>query len=516
MVTISGFVNDILRREYGVRGFVIPCPVDTSKFSPAENKKINPPRILCTAALTQERKRIPLLVKAFERLTESCPDAILQLAGETNPEITKRLLSSVNSKARRAIETLDITSDEALASVYRNATISVIPSLMEPFGMVTTESLASGTPVVGTRSGGIPEILDDPRVGVLFEPSDGPDELSEALRKGLELAQDPQTSERCRQHAERYAWDRLGPQYEGLYPEILNGSSGRLRQPWKEARNKGGLSSWMSGLSRVSGSRPSRRSFNRIFDDTLDDLEIPYHVYYQIDSDRPRCLSILTWLWAKGFRKGSVLVLSPSPHFLSTLLSKLGFSSKGIMVTQSVRIREDLGGFQVLSDLQELDGIEGNCDVIICDDLLQHLQAPGKTFQILQGHLRTGGLLILTGPHFTRGEFPVRKLCLGSFHLPLEEEAERSVLPDARNAHSESLPGYTLGEVADLLSKAAFELIEKRYIVGKKSIHNRITAEPVPVWVYLRRKTYDVIQKVRAPLRSHIFVVARRPQGDPG
>jgi glycosyltransferase involved in cell wall biosynthesis len=169
-----------------------------------------------------ERKRIPLLVKAFEILIDHFPNAILQLAGETTPEVTRNLLMSVHSKVRNSIEFLDIATDEALSSCYRQATISVHPSLGEPFGMVTTESLASGTPVVGTRSGGTPEILDDPQVGVLFEPTDGPNELCKALIKGIKLAHDPETSKRCSQHAERYSWNNLGPKYEELQLDLLN------------------------------------------------------------------------------------------------------------------------------------------------------------------------------------------------------------------------------------------------------------------------------------------------------
>lgn len=89
--------------------------------------------------------------------------------------------------------------------------------------MVIIESLSSGTPVVGTKSGAIPEVINDPEVGILFEETGGPKELCKALIKGLELARDPQTTLRCRKYAERYSWHVLGPRYEALYLEVLNG-----------------------------------------------------------------------------------------------------------------------------------------------------------------------------------------------------------------------------------------------------------------------------------------------------
>jgi phosphatidylinositol alpha-mannosyltransferase len=232
IASISSYVADDLERVYGVRSVVIPLAVDLVKFRPPQNKTLDPPRILCAATSITPRKRIPLLVKAFEKLIERVDNAVLQLAGKTKPEINRDLLNSVNAKTRRAIQILNVASDDALADVYRNATVSVLPSVREPFGMVITESLASGTPVVGTRSGGIPEIIDDPEVGVLFEPSDNLDELCEALLRGLDLARDPRTSKRCRQHvAERYSWKLLGPQYERLYHDALNQHGRETKRP---------------------------------------------------------------------------------------------------------------------------------------------------------------------------------------------------------------------------------------------------------------------------------------------
>ncbi len=104
LVTISHFVNEILKRDFGLEGVMIPCPVDTSKFYYTGKKETDFPRVLCTATLLMERKRVPLLVKAFEILIEKIPDAVLQLAGETTPQVTQNLLRSINSKARKSIE----------------------------------------------------------------------------------------------------------------------------------------------------------------------------------------------------------------------------------------------------------------------------------------------------------------------------------------------------------------------------------------------------------------------------
>ena len=108
----------------------------------------------------------------------------------------------------------------ALAAAYRSASATVLPSDDEAFGLVLIESLAAGTPVVAARSGACPEIVDDVRVGRLFEPGD-PADLARALAEAIELASDPATAETCREHARRWDWARVVERYEAFYAAAL-------------------------------------------------------------------------------------------------------------------------------------------------------------------------------------------------------------------------------------------------------------------------------------------------------
>jgi phosphatidylinositol alpha-mannosyltransferase len=229
LIAISDFVNEDLKKHFHVDGQVMPLPVDTSRFRPLDEGLINDPVILCTASLTVSRKRVNLLVKAFEFLIDQRHELTLMLSGHTDATTKRVLLQSVHAKARKSIRIIGVGQEVALPELYRKATLTVLPSVDEAFGLVVIESLASGTPVVGTRSGGIPDILDDPCVGVLFEPTDGPEELCNALIKGLELSENPQIRSRCRQHAERYSWDILGPQYEKCFQEVLEKDGPKIR-----------------------------------------------------------------------------------------------------------------------------------------------------------------------------------------------------------------------------------------------------------------------------------------------
>jgi phosphatidylinositol alpha-mannosyltransferase len=221
----SKYVYEELKRQHGLKGEMIPMPVNMDQFSPLNNNKFHQPRILCTSSFLDARKRVYLLVQAFELLLKEVPNAILQLSGHgaMNQEAASRLLNLVKPSTRRSIAILDVGKLEDLPELYSQAAVTVLPSLREAFGMVIMESLASGTPVVGTNSGAIPEVLNSQGVGVLFEPKGNHQDLCIALSEALELAQDPQTSLRCRQHAAPYSWEKLGPLYEALYLKVLNG-----------------------------------------------------------------------------------------------------------------------------------------------------------------------------------------------------------------------------------------------------------------------------------------------------
>ncbi len=106
-------------------------------------------------------------------------------------------------------------SPSKLAPIYAAAWASVLPSVEEAFGVVLTESLAAGTPVVADRSGAGPEVVTGDEVGRLFDRDDESD-LARAMGEALELGSRPETAERCRARAADYDWKRGRPEYEAV------------------------------------------------------------------------------------------------------------------------------------------------------------------------------------------------------------------------------------------------------------------------------------------------------------
>ncbi|HEX6388620.1 MAG TPA: glycosyltransferase, partial [Solirubrobacteraceae bacterium] len=109
---------------------------------------------------------------------------------------------------------VDLDDRDALAAANRRAHVHALPSVGEAFGLVLAEALACGTPVVG----GQPEVVGDHATGRLFD-GDDPEQLAQALREALALAQRPETVVACRVRAERWSVPACAEAYEELYRE---------------------------------------------------------------------------------------------------------------------------------------------------------------------------------------------------------------------------------------------------------------------------------------------------------
>jgi starch synthase len=119
----------------------------------------------------------------------------------------------------------DCSHADTLATIAA-AELFVLPSRQEPFGIVLLEAASLGTPVVASRVGGIPEIVEDGRTGVLVPPED-PGVLAAAIHA---LLRDP---DRARRHAaalrdvaeSRFTWHQAAESYVALFRPVRRGRS---------------------------------------------------------------------------------------------------------------------------------------------------------------------------------------------------------------------------------------------------------------------------------------------------
>jgi len=124
--------------------------------------------IICAGRIVIQ-KGIQYLIRAMPQILENHPSTKLLIVGTGSFEPYLKLL--VNTmKLEKNIEFTGFIPDQDLPNMYSSADVFIAPSLVEPFGLVVLEAMSCGVPVVASKIGGIPEVLDD--CGLLVKPKD--------------------------------------------------------------------------------------------------------------------------------------------------------------------------------------------------------------------------------------------------------------------------------------------------------------------------------------------------------
>jgi len=204
ILTASQSSRDDICRDFRVPPAnvrVIPLGVDTRLFHPRSAR--SPGRVVAVASADSPVKGVGTLLRAFSKVVAE-REAQLIVVGKPAPGgPTERLAAELALGER--VRFVHGISDTELAELVASAEIAVVPSLYEGFSLPAVEHMASGTPLVASRTGALPEVTGD--AARLVAPGD-PEELATALR---DLLDSP--PERARLSAaawqrvqERFAW----------------------------------------------------------------------------------------------------------------------------------------------------------------------------------------------------------------------------------------------------------------------------------------------------------------------
>ena len=223
LLTVSESARRDICRDFGVRPEhvrIIPLGVDTRVFHPREAPRV-PGRIVAVASSDSPLKGVATLLRATGKLVTDT-DAHLIVVGKPGPA-NERLAAQL-SLGDRARFTHGL-SDEALAELLASAEIAVVASLYEGFSLPAVEHMGSGTPLVASDSGSLPEVAGD--AAVLFDPGDD-EHLAAVLRRLLgSPAERAVLSERAlRRVGERFAWPAVARATAGQYAEAIEGLPG--------------------------------------------------------------------------------------------------------------------------------------------------------------------------------------------------------------------------------------------------------------------------------------------------
>jgi glycosyltransferase involved in cell wall biosynthesis len=237
VIVLSDFSRGLLSESApGIarQAALVSGAVDTQKFTPADRDEARErlgvsaaTRLVLTVRRLAPRMGLENLIAAA-RLLDDVPGLRVAVAGGGQGVELSALRDRLGLEGR--VDLIGWVSDDDLALWHRAADLFVLPTVAyEGFGLATAEALASGTPVVGTRVGATPELLEplDPR---LLARGTDPEDLAGAIRTGLRLAT-PELRARCRDYAlARLSWETVLPEWERVLEEAVQPSL-RERDP---------------------------------------------------------------------------------------------------------------------------------------------------------------------------------------------------------------------------------------------------------------------------------------------
>ena len=199
-------------------------------------KKVNGRPVIGTVANLFPRKGLEYLVEALASLKKTFPHIFLVIVGKGDEEYEGQL--------RTQVKDLSLTEHVLFAGFqnYPEIFISqfdifVLPSVLEGFGIVLLEAMVLGKPVVASKVGGIPEIVEQQKTGLLVQPADV-DDLCHGL---FTLLKDPEKrllmgNAGKRRIEEQFTSQRMMERLYGLYSEVLIRKS-MAEAPSKNCRN---------------------------------------------------------------------------------------------------------------------------------------------------------------------------------------------------------------------------------------------------------------------------------------
>jgi N-acetyl-alpha-D-glucosaminyl L-malate synthase BshA len=225
VTAVSTYLRDETYRAFGCVSCdvkVIPNFVNLHEYHPAEpgsRSSVAPEgsKVITHISNFREVKRVKDVVRVFARIRRAMP-ATLIMVGD-GPERV-----DAENEARE----LGVSGDvrflgrlDSVASLLQASDLFLLPSQTESFGLAALEAMACGSPVVASRAGGLPEVIDDDVNGIL-EPVGSVEAMG---RRAVELLRDPLRYAAMRQaaiaKAQEFSADRIVPMYEALYREVV-------------------------------------------------------------------------------------------------------------------------------------------------------------------------------------------------------------------------------------------------------------------------------------------------------
>jgi glycosyltransferase involved in cell wall biosynthesis len=233
VISVSNYIQRRMMKRLGnapPRHRTIYNGVETDLFSPGsdpvEAKRslgLEGQHVLLFVGRLSPEKGLTTLISSLPMIRKEIPNARLLICGRGRIESQLRTQSQ-SLGVDELIEFRGSVPHEKLPPCYDAADVVIVPSIREGLGIVNLEAMSMMRPLVASRVGGIPEIVEDNETGLLVPPSD-PSSLSEAV---LKLHRNPEMGARLGRNGRRFVegrltWECIAGKFERAYQEVLNG-----------------------------------------------------------------------------------------------------------------------------------------------------------------------------------------------------------------------------------------------------------------------------------------------------
>ncbi len=163
LIVISPYVERVFGGQFRGRAWLVENPCDARFFAVTRAPR---PGVILFAGSVIQRKGVLPLIRAFQRVHQQMPAAELRIAGAltVEPEYARACQEAARTllpPRGDAVRFLGPLSRDALAAEYAGCALVVLPSFQETAPVAIEEAMAAGAPVVATRVGGIPWMIED-------------------------------------------------------------------------------------------------------------------------------------------------------------------------------------------------------------------------------------------------------------------------------------------------------------------------------------------------------------------
>jgi len=228
VVVPSGFLEEVFRRR-GVSTHIVPNIIDLQRFTQKRRPEGSgePVKTVLVPRNLEPIYDVATALRAFAQVYRSLPEARLVIAG-AGPERAALEGLAAGLGIGQVVTFSGRVDNERMAALYQTADVMLTSSLADNMPISILEALASGVPVVSTRVGGVPYLVEDGKTALLVPPGDETVMAAAVLKILTDADLAGRLAAAGMKQVQGYAWPNVRDRLVGVYRRVLDARAPRL------------------------------------------------------------------------------------------------------------------------------------------------------------------------------------------------------------------------------------------------------------------------------------------------